>query len=582
MTTTLIHTAERTREPATERGIIPRPELFRRLSRSRRVTSVSAPAGSGKTLLLNSWVREAGGAESIAFVSVSTDLRDARQFWIAVVDALRETSRGSTVRPLMLTTELDGWQVVEVLLEDIEGPLCLVIDRLHELRSPEAIQQLEMFVTCAPPDVRFVLASRGDNHLELHHLRLTGDLLELRADDLRFTLDEANELVNASGVRLSPNALARLYERTEGWAAGLRLATLFLVSYPDPDEIVEEFAGSERTVAEYLMAEVLAHQDDDVRDFLLRTSILEHVSGELGDLMTGRSGGSRILLELEAAHAFVNCADPQRQWFRYHGLFAEFLQFELRREAPDEMSNLHEKAAAWFANRGLVIEAIRHAQAAGDWDLAARVLFDNWFSPELQDRTRSALDLVSAFPSNFSKDHPELLVALAECEASRGSLDAAERQLALAIAKIEDAPDELREQLEAAVEIVRMDLARRRRDAGTEISESATQFRWPDPTDAVQPEVDQLFDDIDQTLPTQAGDTAQPLYEPLTDAETRVLRYLPTGLSVPEIASELYVSVHTVKTHMRHLYLKLDAHRRTQAIERARSLGLLGAPSLCR
>ena len=169
--------------------------------------------------------------------------------------------------------------------------------------------------------------------LGLHRLRLEGELTEIRAADLRFSLDESRALFEAAGVRVSDSALALLADRTEGWAAGLRLAALSLAGHRDPERFAAAFAGSERTVAEYLLAEVLDRQPEQVRRLLLRTSVLERVSGPLADLLTGGSDGQRMLQELEEAGAFVVSLDSRRSWFRYHHLFADLLQLELRRTA---------------------------------------------------------------------------------------------------------------------------------------------------------------------------------------------------------------------------------------------------------
>ena len=257
------------------------------------MTVVSAPPGSGKTVLLRSWIGAAGLAERAAWVPVGRDERDPQRFWLSVLDALRQTAAGSAlVRALTAAPDLDGWAIVERLLKDLaplEDRLWLVVDDLHELDSDQARRQLELLVMRAPAELRFVLATRHDVRLGLHRLRLEGELTEIRADDLRFSLAEARELFAAAGVELAEPALGLLYERTEGWAAGLRLAALSLAGHPDPERFAAEFSGSERTVAEYLLAEVLDRQPEEVRRLLLRTSVLERVNGELADLLTGGS-----------------------------------------------------------------------------------------------------------------------------------------------------------------------------------------------------------------------------------------------------------------------------------------------------
>ena len=212
--------------PAVRGGIVFRRELFERLGRAARVTQVSASPGSGKTFLLRSWIGAAGLAERAAWVPVQREERDPQQFWIAVTDGLRDTAAGSAlVRKLTAATDLDGWVIVERLLKDLstlDDRLWLVIDDVHELGSAEALRQLELLVMRAPPELRFVLATRHDLRLGLHRLRLEGELTEIRATDLRFTLEEARGQFDAAGVQLPGPALALLLERTEGWAAGLK------------------------------------------------------------------------------------------------------------------------------------------------------------------------------------------------------------------------------------------------------------------------------------------------------------------------------------------------------------------------
>src|SRR5262249_42176096 len=204
-------------------------------------------------------------------------------------------------------------------------------------------------------------------------------LTEIRGEDLRFSLEESRALMDAAGVRLSQGALKSLVAITEGWAAGLRLVALSLARHPDPERYATGFSGRDRTVAEYLLAEVLERQPPEVTRLLLQTSVLERVSGPLANRLTGSLGSERILMELEDAGAFVVAVDPERIWFRYHHLFADLLALELRRTAPDELPRLHSAAALWFAQNGYPVEAIRHAQAAEDWGAAARLLPDNWF-----------------------------------------------------------------------------------------------------------------------------------------------------------------------------------------------------------
>jgi LuxR family transcriptional regulator, maltose regulon positive regulatory protein len=339
-----------------------------------------------------------------------------------------------------------------------------VIDDVHELKSDEALHQLELLLMRAPPTLRFVLATRHDLRLGLHRLRLEGEVTEIRATRLRFTLNEAQALFRAAGVDLPGPALMLLHGRTEGWPAGLRLAALSLARHPDPEWFAAEFSGSERTVAEYLLAEVLERQSEPVRRLLLRTSVLERVSGELADLLSGASGGERVLQELEEAGAFVVSLDLRRSWFRYHKLFADLLQLELRNTEPEELPAVHAAAARWFAEHGFPVEAIRHAEAAQDWSLAARLLSDHWIDLDLGGQGATARELLAAFPASAAAVHVELTALLAASELTRGSLEEAERQLALACDQSPLVSADRRGRFEVTLAVLRLHLARQRGD----------------------------------------------------------------------------------------------------------------------
>ena len=267
-------------------------------------------------------------------------------------------------------------------------------------------------------------------------------------------------LLDASGIALSEAGAALLHQRTEGWAAGLRLAAISLAGHPDPERFVAEFSGSDRTVAEYLMAEMLDRQPPDVQDLLLRTSLLDRVNGELADVLTGRSGSERILLELADANAFVESLNPERTWFRYHHLFGDLLRLELRRTLPEEVPALHRRAAGWFTVQGQVVEAIRHTQAAGDWPDAARLLADHSFSLTLDGQAQTMQALVRAFPPG--EDHPELALVRAMGHLVQGRLDEAAAHLAVAETHAEAAPPDRRRRLRVAIASLKLSLARRR------------------------------------------------------------------------------------------------------------------------
>ncbi|WP_432990665.1 LuxR C-terminal-related transcriptional regulator [Dactylosporangium sp. CA-233914] len=420
-------------------GAVPRRGLFARLAGAGRVAIVSAPAGSGKTVLLRSWLAATGPADRpgwAGWVALDDEEYDAQRFWLAVADALRATRPGSAlIRGVTAAPGLDGWALTERLLQDLAPlgePLLLVVDDLHQLQAAEARAQLELLVLRSAPRMRFVFATRSDPQLGLHRLRLAGELTEIRADDLRFSRDEARDLLEAAGVALSAPALAALHERTEGWAAGLRLATLSMTGRSDAERFAAEFSGSERTIAEYLFAEVLHRQRAEVRRLLLRTSVLDRVNGPLADLLSGGTGGERILRELETAGAFVLATDAQRTWYRYHRLFTDLLRYELRRSDADDVAALHGAAARWFAGHGHPVDAIQHAQAAQDWDLAAGLLAEHWPGFHLNGQAALVHTLLRAFPAPVITGDPELAAVAAADQLTRGSLEVAEHYLDLA------------------------------------------------------------------------------------------------------------------------------------------------------
>jgi len=442
--------------------------LFELLAGPERVVHVSAPAGSGKTFLLRSWIAAEGLEERTAWVSVARDERDPQVFWLSVLDSLRGTRSGAErVRELTPAPDLGSATVVARLLEDLSSldePLWLMIDDLNELQSEEAIRHLELLLGSAPLQLRFVLLTRRDLRLGLHRLRVEGQLTEIRGQDLRFSLEESRALFGAAGVRLSDGAVESLVATTEGWAAGLRLAALSLGRDPDPERLAASFSGRERAVADYLLAEVLERQPQEVTRLLLRTSILERVSGPLADRLTGCSGSERILWELEDAGAFVVALDAERSWFRYHRLFADLLALELRRTAPQELHGLHTIAAEWLAEHGHPEQAIRHAQAAENWGLATRLLADSWFGWYLDGRLATARQLLSSFPAGRIAADPELAALAAGDRRAAGLLPEAERYLALAERNSASVPEDRRGRFQVALAHVRLGIARARND----------------------------------------------------------------------------------------------------------------------
>jgi LuxR family transcriptional regulator, maltose regulon positive regulatory protein len=455
------------RDVSVARGLLDRDDLLQLLDRAvaKRVTVISAPPGSGKTSLLRAWADRSTNPRRVAFVSVDRDQHNAQRFWYAVLDAIRSPARSidPETQPAAIAA-LDGDQVVDRVLSEVAEqvePVVLIIDDLHELRSADALTQLEHLLTILPSSARVVLSSRRDPPIRLHRLRLADEIAEIRAGDLRFTERETREMLAASEISLSDAGAAALYGRTEGWAAALRLAVISLSGHPDPERFVAEFSGTDRAIGEYLMAEMLERQPHEVQSMLLRTSLVDRMNGELADLLAGRSGSEQMLLELEEANAFVVSLDAQRTWFRYHQLLADFLRLELRRTLADEVPDLHRRAAQWFADRGEVVEAVRQTLAAGDWPDAARLVADHSFRWVLDGQGGTIRTVLQAFPEGASVDHPDLALAHAAAELNQGRLEEAAAQLTLAESHVQSAPPARRRRLAVAIASLRLAVARR-------------------------------------------------------------------------------------------------------------------------
>ena len=433
----LLATLDRVPGPAPS-GLIDRHDLVSALDRAteNKVTVISAPAGSGKSSLLRLWADRPGQDRRIAFMSVRPGQQDAQLFWRTLLDAVYAAAgTGRGAEPSPPTPGFNGPAMVDKVLTEIsatDDPFVLVIDDLHELDSAEAADQLTSLLTNLPPLAHAIVATRRDLPLRLHQLRLAGELAEIRAAQLRFTDEETRELVAAARISLPDHVAALLHQRTEGWAAGLRLAVLSLARHPDPERFVAEFSGTDRTVAEYLMAEMLERQPPEVQRLLLRTSLLDRVNGELADLLTGASGSERILLDLEDANAFVVSLDPDRTWFRYHHLFAGLLRLELRHTQAEEIPAQHRLAARWFAEHTLPADAIGHLQAAGDWTEAVRLLTDHALSMTLDGQAGTVAALLRKFPAATGERSPELALVYAIADLDQMRLDEAAAHLEIA------------------------------------------------------------------------------------------------------------------------------------------------------
>jgi LuxR family transcriptional regulator, maltose regulon positive regulatory protein len=367
--------------PRPRPGFLARPRLLELLTEgmARELTLVCAPAGFGKTTLLGEWARHSRGP--VAWLSLDAADSDPARFWRYVAAALDGARPGihQQVAVLLQGAEQPRLEaVVTAVVNELAGRsdgLVLVLDDYHLVDALPVHESLAVLLERLPPGLRLTVASRADPPLPLARLRASGQLTEVRAADLRFTPEEAAELLrSAVGADLPEVAMATLGDRTEGWVAGLQLAALSLRGHHDIDAFVQGFSGSHRYIVDYLAAEVLDRQPDELRRFLLETSILERLSGPLCDVVTGRDDSQRLLVQVERASLFLHPLDEVRGWWRYHQLFADLLRARLRQEQPQRVPELHRAAAAWCEDHGLVEEAVGYALAAGDTERAVSLV----------------------------------------------------------------------------------------------------------------------------------------------------------------------------------------------------------------
>ncbi|MCU1572146.1 MAG: ATP-dependent transcriptional regulator, MalT-like, LuxR family [Micrococcaceae bacterium] len=368
--------------PRLRRDAVSRPSTLERLERGGdvRLTLVSAPAGFGKTTLLAQWLSVTrNGDRRVAWLSLDEYDREPASFLTYLVAALRPVMpNGGTSEMELAAAEPTRMEplLTAVLNEliSISGEVWLVLDDFHLVDGPDVGAAMGFLIEHLPPNVHVIISTRADPTFPLSRWRARGELLELRAADLRFSRDEASAYLAGACPEVTPEDVAALTDRTEGWIAALQLAVLSLQGRDDVHEIINRFTGNDRFVVDYLVDEVLARQPAEVRDFLLRTSILTRMSGPLCDAVMAGAGSRGMLAGLERANLFIVALDDQREWYRYHHLFADVLRARLLSERPDEAERLHERASRWYEQQGALHDAISHALAGSQPDRAARLM----------------------------------------------------------------------------------------------------------------------------------------------------------------------------------------------------------------
>ncbi|MFE5674835.1 LuxR C-terminal-related transcriptional regulator [Streptomyces erythrochromogenes] len=370
--------------PAVPKTLVHRPELLRRLTAGVQgpLTLINGPAGSGKTVLTAHWAA-AGGRAPRPPLWLTVEPDDAPGvFWAYVLEALH---RGGVELPAGVGRPTRAEGVTQSFLvrlaaglaeSEAARPVVLVLDQFDTAQPPAMTEGLDFVLRHASGGLRIVLTSRTDSLLPLHRYRAAGEIAEIRHADLRFTHADAEALLAEHRLDISQAGIRLLVQRTEGWAAGVRLCALAMQRSPDPEAFVRQFAADRTTIADYLLTEVLDAQPPATQDLLLRVSVTDRVHPDLADALTGRDDAARTLAGLARDNAFLERVDASA-WYRLHPLFAEVLRAHLRQRHPGLEQQLHGRAARWLAGTGRLNEAVVQAAAAGDWPFAAGRLVDD-------------------------------------------------------------------------------------------------------------------------------------------------------------------------------------------------------------
>ncbi|HEV3483875.1 MAG TPA: hypothetical protein VG106_00600, partial [Vicinamibacterales bacterium] len=425
--------------PRSRSGLVPRPRLFQALRHgaAQKLTLVVAPAGFGKTTLLASWLAESSGGENaVGWVSLDPSDNEPALFWAYVIRALQKVhpAVGTEALALLRSTRPPAIETVLTTLineiDAIDADFTVVLDDYHVIDAAPVHSALTFLLDHLPRRMHLAVATRSDPPLPLPRLRARGELTELRAADLRFTLDEASAFLNeVMALDLSPNDTAKLERRTEGWIAGLRLAALSMKGRDDVREFVDAFSGDNRYIADYLVEEVLRSEPEHIRRFLLSTAILDRMNGALCDAVTGDTGSQALLEDLERRNLFVVALDDRREWYRYHHLFAAVLQKQATSEDPDAARSFHARASAWHDEHGSPADAVRHALAAQDLERAADLLERAWPEKDRSYESRTWLARVKTLPDAVVRRRPVLSMGYAWGLLNGGELEAAEPRL---------------------------------------------------------------------------------------------------------------------------------------------------------
>ncbi len=419
---------------------MPRPEALAALSARPgcRLVLLRAPAGWGKSSLLQAWHAAESEDRDFAWFALDAGDNDPVRFFSYLIVALRSLAPDVGARSLEVLQAPGASLTDDVLpallteLEALPRPSVLVIDDYHLIDSGEVHEALETLLEYLPPTLEIAISTRTEPPLSLARLRGRGQLAEISTRELRFNAAEAESLLNESqGLRLETDEVERLLKRTEGWPAGLYLAALSLRGHPDPQEFIKDFAGDDRHLVDYLTAEVLSGQSDELRRFLLTTSFLDRFNPSLCDAVTQSGSSAQILRDVERSNLFLVRLDDRRHWYRYHHLFAELLRHELRASQPGLEAGVHRRAAAWMLEEGLQSEAITHLLRAEEYSSAADLIAESWFPIAASGGHSTVRSWLDSLPREVGEGDARLCAARAVVAMSLGQLDEVEAALDL-------------------------------------------------------------------------------------------------------------------------------------------------------
>ena len=566
--------------PTIPQWVLARPCLLDRLDAGMngKLTFVSAPAGFGKTTLLATWVcSRLSDKSQVAWVTLEEADNDSKQFWEYVLTAIDRCEPGVCAQALHILRTTEKLPLEQMLVSLINAlthsapRVTLILDDYQWINEPAIHRSVTFLLDYLPAHVHLVLATRTTPPLPLARLRAGGHLSEIRTEHLRASEEETQAFLrDVMSLPLAPAEIAEITARTEGWLAGLHLLGFCHQPHATVSELLEALSGKQRYIYDYLTEEVLGHLPVALQDFLLETSILSRLCAALCDAVLERTDSQRMLEEIDHANLFVFPLDQHRGWYRYHPLFGESLRARREREANEAGHELCLRASRWYLERGEIDEALHYACSAQAWEFAADVLEGNdpallWGPSEESRRLR----WLEQFPEEVLRARPQLCKAYDQALQSALTNATAGERLATAEGGLIAHELEKSQQLwsERNVSDKLESLPGKRRTLPSALASTCEE----------QAKLSELQNVPMDARPLQQVDrgTPQLLLDPLSKREQEVLSFMAKGASNQEIAEELVVALCTVKHHVSKILSKLEASNRTQAMARARTLGLL-------